>query len=503
MLADASEPPAAGGARRWLSFVHTNDIHGAFDLRPATWLEGQPPVGGFQALSGFVEAARALGPTVLLDAGDLMSGNPLTVIDFEGTTGGAAMALMNAVGYDAMALGNHEFDNGRAELEALVAAAAFPVLSANLRQDWSKQLLLPASTVLERGGVSIGVVGVILEDLAGVVDRDLIRGLVVEDAVMALEREVARLDPVTDLLVVVAHAGLEECRALAAAVEGIDVIFAGHDHRRTQTPWIERGVLIVEAGSSLTNAGQLQVEVWGDRILDYRYDLVVLEEGLAAQAAPAVLSLTERARALVDAEYGVELATLKQPLTRDYKAESPAGNWVTDAMRQAAQTDFAVTNGSGLRSDVLAGVLTRLDLHNLYPFRNLLSTFECTGSQLLVLAAHNAQRALGADGSVVQVSGLSYAFLADGTIQELMVAGEPVELARTYTGATSDFLLFSQAEKYLGFVPAVRHRRTELVSDVLVLQARAQGTIDATVEGRMRRVESGAPLDKDVRAPAP
>lgn len=112
--------------------LHTNDIHGQFTTTEATWKEGNPPIGGFSNLSAVVNGTRANNENVLLlDAGDLMTGNPICDYDYKGVQGGAMMEFMNLLDYDAMCLGNHEFDHGLEALDQLVAMATFPVLSDN------------------------------------------------------------------------------------------------------------------------------------------------------------------------------------------------------------------------------------------------------------------------------------------------------------------------------------------------------------------------------------
>jgi 2',3'-cyclic-nucleotide 2'-phosphodiesterase (5'-nucleotidase family) len=483
--------PLAGGtdqADGWLTILHTNDVHGAYDLREATWRDDRPLVGGYLALSGTVEAVRAERPVLLVDAGDLMTGNPLTVIDHHGVMGGCAMALMNAMGYDAMALGNHEFDNGRPALDDLLGMAEFPVLAANLWVEETGEALLPAHTIVEKSGVRVALIGLILEDLASVVDAVPLRGLRVEPVATAARREIGKLDPLSDLIVVVLHAGIRDARELAAEVGGIDIIIAGHDHQRTRQPIEIDGTLIVETGSRLTNLGRLDVRVVDDRVVEHRFELILLEEAATAGAVSAVVEVRDECHAAIEAEYGVEIATLVQPFRRSSRRESNVGNWVTDVMREAVDADFAIANSSGLRADIEAGPLTRLDIHQLMPFRNLLSVFECSGRELERLAALNAARSAGQGGSVVQLSGLRYRFDADGNVHDLEVGGQPIDLDGTYTGATSDFVLFSQAERYLGFVPAKRERTTLLLTDLLASAATRQSRIDVGVEGRFEEL---------------
>ncbi len=488
----ASDPGA------WITVLHTNDIHGAYAERPAEWLPEKPMIGGFRALAGTVTGIREQGPSILVDCGDLMAGTPLTSIEYRGVPGGGAMALMNSVGYDAMALGNHEFDLGRDALRGLIGLAAFPVLCANLDDATTGKPFAPAEEViLERGGLKIALVGLILDDLAAVVAAEPIRGLEVVPSIEAARAAVARLDPKSDVIIVLAHMGLDPSRAMAREVPGIDVILCGHDHRRTEEPIIESGTLVIETGSRLERLGRLDLRVAGDRVVDHRFELLDLPAAAGEQAPAAVRDLYAELDARIQSEYGTVVAELAEPFIRDSQRESNIGNWVTDAFRSASGADFAVTNSTGIRADVEAGPLTRFEIHSISPFPNTLCTFRASGEQLMAFARKNARKALGSvDGerAIVQVSGLSYRYGPDGEVVDLKVGGLPVDAGRIYVGATSDFVAVSQADKYLGFEPAGIQSTGRVIFDVLCEAAARTSPIAAEVEGRI------APLDAAVGA---
>ena len=488
--AAGGESPADSVAGVWITLLHTNDIHGAYAARPAEWLPGKPLVGGFAALAGTVAAIRDAGPAILIDAGDLMAGTPLTSIEYRGVPGGGAMAFMNAVGYDAMALGNHEFDLGRDAVVGLIGLAEFPILCANLVASASGERFAPAGhVILERAGVRVALIGLILDELVTVVASEPLAGLTVVPAIEAARDEVAALDAQSDIIVAVTHMGLEPSRAIARAVPGIDIIVTGHDHRRTDEPILDSGVLIVETGSRLERLGRLDLKVAGDRVVDHRFALLDLPAAAAERAPAAVTALATELDARIQAEYGRVVAEVAVPLVRDSSRESNIGNWITDAFRAETGADFAVTNSTGIRADAATGPLTRFDIHSISPFPNSLCTFRARGEQLLAFARKNALKAVGAgDGekAIVQVSGLTYSYGPDGAVSDLRVAGQPVEPERIYVGATSDFIAVSQADKYLGFEPAMIQSSGRLIFDVLCEAAARTSPIAARVEGRMR-----------------
>ena len=452
------------------------------------------------ALAARVTAIRSGGPTLLLDAGDLMTGTPISTLDYQGVAGGAIVELMNRVGYDAMALGNHEFDLGRAACTAAIGRARFPVLCANLADSTGELFTARdgGTVILERGGVRIAIIGLILDDLARVVPRSVITGLTVRPSIQVAREQVAKLDPVSDLIVVLTHQGLEASKNLARAVPGIDVIVAGHDHDLTREPIEQSGVLIVETGSRLERLGRLDLRVERDEVTDYRYELIdlVAEEASGGPEIEPVRVLVDEMDRQIQADYGQVLAELLTPFERRPRSESNLGDWVTDALRQAGGAEFAVTNSSGLRTDVAAGPLTKRELYGVAPFPNVLCTFLATGEDLLDFARSNARKALGrehGESSIVQVSGLSYSYDRKGRVADLRVGGRPVQPDSVYQGASHDFLVLSQFERYLGFEPRAVQVSTRLVTDVLYAAARAQGRIDTRVEGRIRGPAVNAP----------
>lgn len=505
--------PVAGGATpadslagAWITLLHTNDIHGAYAARPAEWLPGKPLVGGFPALAGTVATIRRAGPSILLDAGDLMAGTPLTSIEYRGVPGGGAMAFMNAVGYDAMALGNHEFDLGRDAIEGLIGLAEFPILCANLVTTASGERFAPAGhVIIERAGVKVAVIGLILDELATVVAAEPLAGLTVVPAIEAARDQVTALDAQSDLIIAVTHMGLEPSRAIARAVPGIDVIVTGHDHRRTDEPILESGVLIVETGSRLERLGRLDLKVAGDRVVDHRFALLDLPAAAAERAPAAVTALAGELDARIQAEYGRVVAEVAVPLVRDSARESNIGNWITDAFRAETGADFAVTNSTGIRADAAAGPLTRFEIHSISPFPNSLCTFRASGEQILAFARKNALKAVGAgDGekAIVQVSGLTYSYGPDGAVSAVSIGGKPVEPGRIYLGATSDFIAVSQADKYLGFEPAGIQSSGRLIFDVLCDAAARTSPIAARIEGRMRPLAGAETAGETAAEPA-
>jgi len=472
-----------------LLILHTNDMHGKFTTTEATWKEGSPPIGGLANLSAYIERERSGFERVLvLDAGDFMTGNPICDLEYEGITGAGMVEAMNRVGYDAVCLGNHEFDHGLEDLYELIEHCRFPLLSANTyRPDGS--LTAPARfRIIERNGLRIGLVGLLTEELYGVAAPKALAGTSVAPIVETAREMVRELDPKTDVIVLMTHVGVDDDKRLAREVAGIDVIVGGHSHTRLKAPVIENGVIIVQTGANCQNLGKLRLTVENDRVVSHQGELIELWPMDGGRTE--VRKLVDAMHARIDAEYGIVIGELVQAWDRSNDGESNIGNWLTDRMRDDAKADFAVLNSGGIRKDVGAGPLTKLEVLEVLPFYNYLTTFECTGTELLSLIVENARAAERNDHSVLQVSGIRYAYAPAGDgveVIEATVGGKPIEPAATYRGVTVDFLVQGNAKRYFGFVPSRFEVGSDLLSTVIIKAVEATGRVDSRLDGRIRR----------------
>lgn len=451
-------PTAEPGA---LTLLHTNDIHGHFAPERADWLPGEPAIGGFVRLEQelrAVRAARAPGTVLTFDGGDQLTGTPLTDLDEEGSVGGAMHRFFDRLGYDAWAVGNHEFDKGLDNLRGYTGRAAALPLSVNVRAPDGGPLLprQAFSHVFERGGVRVGVIGVTTDSLAGLMSpRDFARLSLLEE-VAAVRAEAERLDPDTDLLVVVSHIGLDADRAIARAVPALDVIVGGHSHTRLTAPVQEGNTWIVQAGSYNRSLGVVDLVVADDAVRSFRYELRDLTpESAAVPPDPALQALVDTYAARIDAYYGEVVSEAPVTLTRDYHHDNPLGRFITDALRSATGAEVAFYNGGGLRADLVAGVVTRGALYACFPFGNQVMTYRLTGSELLQVVLRNLAAEADEQRGYLSVSGLTWTWrVRNGApeVVEVRVGEQPLQLDRLYTVTSSSYVA-EQWERHLGAAP--------------------------------------------------
>jgi len=481
-----------------ITVFHTNDMHGGFTERPATWREGNPPVGGFSNLSAAVEGERAKGGRfLLLDAGDFMTGNPVCDYEIEGAKGGGMIEFMNLLDYDVVALGNHEFDHGLDNLDALMRVADFPIISANTYRP-EGGLTAPARyQILDVDGLRVGVIGLMTESLYGVASPTALAGTEVTSAAEAANELIKEIDPKTDLIILLSHIGANGDRRLARQVRNADIIVGGHSHTRIRDEEIVNGIRIAHAGSNLTMVGRLDLIVQGDTLLSYENQLIDLwpREG----GKPDVVTMESEFAARIEADFGKVIGQLTTDWERASRDESNLGNWLADCLREFGGGDFAVVNSGGIRKDLLAGPITKMDIVEILPFSNVVTTFTCSGEELLTLIKENAlAMAVGSHG-MLQVSGIRYTFSESGgviSIKSATVGGEPIDPAATYTGVSIDYVSHGNADRFFGFDPAEKEMWGDLLSDVIMRAVEEQGTIESSIDGRVTIV-SGRSAGRD------
>lgn len=445
-----------------LTVMHTNDLHGHYLPERADWLPGEPEIGGFVRMEQQVRAvrlAKGRANTLLLDGGDILTGTPLTAIKEEGAWGTPMLRFMEALGYDAWAIGNHEFDRGLDNLGLLTSKAPFAALSANLRAKGGRDPLFAEqafSRVFTVNGLKVGVIGGTTDGLKGLVSPADWGRMHVEPAAEAIRAEVAALDPQTDLLIALTHLGVDADKKLAAAVPGLDLIVGGHSHTRLTEAARQGDTWIVQAGSYGRSLGVVELDVADDRITTFHYELQDLTLDSATVEPDASLQgLADHYRTNIDTLYGETLGKAMVKLDKEYAHESALGRWITDALRVTSHTEIGVYNGGGLRSEIVPGVVTRRHLFECFPFENAVLTFHITGEQLVGIVLKNIAADNDGKHGFLSLGGVSWTWrMAAGApeVVSLTVGGQPVDLNRSYSAAATSYIV-EQWEKHLGFEP--------------------------------------------------
>ena len=426
-------PAAAREAK--IRLLHVNDFHGfAEPYRPLGRLELQ---GGAAYLAAQVKRLRAARPSLLLAAGDMIQGDNWANL-FQGAS---VIELMNAMGFDAMVVGNHEFDFGREVLQERVRQAAFPVLGANVQGLPD----LKPYVVRKVGAVRVAILGVVTPDTAQATHPKNVAGLSFTPPATVVREYLPRLRQEADLVVVLSHLGYAADRQLAQEVPGIDIIVGGHSHTRLDRPVRVNGTWIVQAFEHGRFLGVLDVTVERGRMKASEGRLVPIRPG-SGPADPEILALVKKYQRQVDSLLNVVVGEAATDLdAREARVQETAlGNLVADILKARAGAETALINGGTLRAGIPKGPVTRKQVYTALPFDNYLVALRLTGAQILAALEHGIAGLPEREGRFPQVAGLKFAYRPGAPpgrrVAEVEIGGRPLEPERTYTLATIDFL---------------------------------------------------------------
>jgi 2',3'-cyclic-nucleotide 2'-phosphodiesterase (5'-nucleotidase family) len=472
-----------------ITFLYTNDIHAHFTPAPAN--KNRPPIGGFVALDYYVKQQRKLAPaSLLLDAGDLMTGNLISDMDYKGAQGGALIEMMNMIGYDGRTFGNHDCDKPITNLAKLNALANFPTFCANFVDSAGKDFTGEKYHIYNVGGFKVGVIGITYYPMAGMASPASLLGFNSTDPVEAVNNVVPKIEPITDIIVVLSHIGIEADRELARKTKDVDIIIGGHSHTRLDKPEKVNGVLIVQAGSYASYLGRIDLAIAGDSIENYSDTLISLRVK-DIQPDPKLTGMVDSIAAIIEKQYGEVIGTLKSDW-KSGRGESNIGDWLTDAIRLKTGADVAFMNTGGIRRDIPAGPITLKDIKEMLPFENYIATFECTGGDLQKMFGINAENDSGGiarDG--LQMSGVNYTYRTAGgqsNIIKINIGGKTINPNKNYRVATLDYVI-DNADKYFGFIPQNVNKTGLLLSDLIIGAIKEAGTIDSKIDGRIKKEE--------------
>ena len=469
-----------------VTILHTNDMHAQFTPLPATWIKRdvKPQIGGMVALEYFIRQAKTQFPNaLLLDGGDICTGTLLSNIEYAGALNGGFVKMMNLIGYDAFTIGNHEFDNGQENLHKLIGLANFDVLSANLLVD-GKQFAPKACEIYNVNGVRVGVIGLILSDLDHVAAKKNLAGIDVDDPAQTAQRYIDKIDPKTDLIILLTHEGDDNDMELAQQIKNADIIVGAHSHTRIEKPIVKNGVIIVQAGSKSRYLGRLTVDVAGDTVSSYAGELTPVWVDSVKAQNPEMKKLVDGFQSQITADYGRQIGALKTAWRKNNDVETNLGDYISDVMRLTAKTDIAFLNSGGIRKSLPAGPITKMDVMEILPFSNYVVSFKLTGQQLAQIMTRALQNNIFGDSGILQVSGLKCAYkVGDRTVKitGLTVNGEKVQPDNVYSAATVDFVLGGLEDYEFRDVVTT----PQLLSDMVIEYIEAHPEVETSIEARI------------------
>lgn len=495
----ASGNCVAGSAT--IRILHVNDFHGfAEPYKP----QGSDELrGGIAWLGAEAGELRREKPSILLAAGDMISGNTWANL-FHGEP---VIELMNLMGFDAMTVGNHEFDYGVDILRQRISDARFPVLGANVKG----LVLLNPYVIKELAGVRMAILGVVTEDTPVTTHPRNVQGLKFEPVFETVRKYLPGLRRQADIIIVLSHIGFPADRILAQQVPGIDIIVGGHSHTRVDKPLTVGKTIIVQAWEHGKALGVLDLTVEDGKITGYNGRLVDIRPGMC-EPDRAVQALVDKYRKKADASLDGPAGRTEVDLDGENvrKRETNLGDLIADIVRGSARADAAIVNGGEIRTGIKKGVIRVRDIYSVLPFDSYVVAVILSGKQIIEALEHGVSTVVSGSGAFPQVSGISFSYDRSAQpgkrIREAGIGGKPIDPGKEYTVATNDFLA-AGGDGYTVFADAARSSGGYTVTggamkggklvysdasrqlrDVVVEYVKKRKVVAPKVEGRIKEV---------------
>lgn len=495
------------GVEHELTILHTNDHHGhplAFYDYPA----GNQ--GGLPARATYVAGLKADNNVLLLDAGDFNTGRPESNF-FKSEPD---VLGYNYVGYDAMAMGNHEFDNDWDAMQAQIAMSEFPWLCANVKKDGEYLDNVQPYMIKEYDGFKVAVIGLLTTRTVETGNPEYVNGLEFLNEIEVANELVPMLKKKADIVIALVHMGLYDndekgSRKIAANVPGLAMIVDGHSHTMLEEPVVVNGTPIVQArhwGLYVGNAslkfmdGEVTSFDWqldpinvqyrtkddaGKSTYHYVGEQIAEDEGLLAILTP----YADKVDAVLSEVIGNATDVFLNDDTR--KMETALGDIVSDSQQwflenMDIKVDFAFQNGGGIRATLGSGEIKKATVYEVLPFDNSIALVSLKGSDVVALFDKAATN-VGA-GAMPQVSkSVSLTINAEAkTVEEVLINGEAIDVNRVYKIAVNSYVA-AGGDGYSMFKNAVDYYDTSLMQRDAFIDYVIDlgGDITPTTDGRI------------------
>ncbi len=469
-----------------LDVMFTNDIHGGIDRYEATFMnpEFPPMLGGGGSAATYIQSVRNLTDgkkrdNFLVDAGDFFQGHPIGTM----SKGDAVIDYFNMVNYDLSVVGNHEYDISEDELIETYAKAKFPILSCNIINKKTGELVdyVTPYLIYEKMGLKIGIIGLTTTDTETMSFPEHIANIDVLPAKPELIKYIAKIRDQVDLIFVVGHMGIPydpqpaynrryksnkpkpnevrrwgyDAQELAHEVEGIDLFVGGHIHKGFADPWVDpvNHTLVVQGYAMGSNVGHLILKIDAETKTISGYETPAIREGMMItlfedewipnpEISAEILEMQKVAETGMNDVIGEAAVHLSKA---GVGPQNVIGNVVCEAMKEFTDADFAFMNLGGIRADIGRGPITYRDVFDVMPFDNKIVMFEVDGNflkEIIEMRVSGSRHGLRVAGINVVINKKRESY---NRISKLLIGGEEWKADKIYKIVTTDFLLQGNA----------------------------------------------------------
>jgi len=425
-----------------LEFYHVNDTHGVFEKSNKT------NAGGFGILSTMVKEARARASQTktiffLTSGGDVNTGTPESDVLFAEPD----FRSMGAIGFDAMVLGNHEFDHHWSHINKQQKWAGFPFLAANIKNKTKKKFSVLPYVVKEVYGLKIAFLGLITDQTKLLTLPANTKGLEITSAVETAKYWVPILRKQADVVVVLTHLGwcdLGQCQEpndvqLAMSVPGIDLILGGHSHTLMKQADVVSGTYIFQSYEKNQKVGVLQAEFYNGKFAvnsSEVKDIIGAEDQVIVRMQEPLKSLSQKKLKTVVAYSKIFLDGERESIR--YK-ETELTNLILMIFRKKTNSDIAILNAGGIRASLEPGDITVADIHRVLPFPNTLCTVELSGEKLIKYMNSIVLFNTG-EGDFPHFSGVNLKTNSENKIIDIKINGQTINLKKKYKIVVNNYI---------------------------------------------------------------
>jgi len=510
LFANGQDEPMQGTTQ--LVVLHTNDFHG----HPLKYFNyPAPDVGGLPAIATIVKEVRSEYKNVLvLDAGDINTGRPESNFYQQAPD----IIGYNYIGYDAMTLGNHEFDKPLDVLKEQEQMANFPFLSANVFYPDGTLVAEEPYIIKKFGNLKVGIFGLTTTETPKVTTPTITGNLIFKDEVETAKQMVAELEGQADIIIALTHMGLYDdnqhgSRKIAANVPGIDLIIDGHSHTKLSEPVYVNGVPIVQAWQWGLYVGEAVMTITDGKVTDFSWKPIYVNLKDRHKDENGKKFYTYKDKEIPEDQYLLTALTpylesvdakLSEAIgvasdlfdnTNVRKTETALGDLVADAMLWATKdqgADFAIQNGGGIRAAIPSGPVTKKIIYEVLPFDNSVMTVDMSGEEVQQMFDFIATIPRGKGGFPQVSKGVKFTVdFKEGKCRDIIINGRPIEKNRIYKVATNSFMA-AGGDGYVMMKNGYHYDTSAFQRDVVIdyIQQVLNGKLDPSVEGRITVIEA-------------
>lgn len=472
-----------------------NDLHGHLKSFDISTPHGKKETGGIARMATLIrtirkENQRRKTRTLVLVAGDILQGTPMSTV-FKGEPD---VKVLNAMGVDAMTVGNHEFDFGLENFHKLKTMADFPFLSANIIEKNTGRNLCPSSLAIAlTGDLSITIVGVTTRDLLRTTKADNVASLKAVDPLTSVKPAYDRAleqGPV----VILSHSRHQTDRAMAQALPEVAAIIGGHDQILLSPYRTVGSVPIFQAFEKGRYLGRIDLHIdpitKKARIVSHKYIPISPDIAPDRHVAKIVSAYNRRLDIQFKTVIGHAEVLLDGERERVRYEETALGNFIADIMVAHTAAQAAMINSGAIRASIHAGPVTVEDVFKVMPYANEIMLVNLSGAELAQVLARSVKSDRDEeDGGFLQVANLFFE-IKNRRVQNIRIGKDkaPLEQNRTYAVAIPDFLA-SGGDGYGVFKSKPVVRTGLPLKELIVDTIKQRRKIFAVTEGRIKRLD--------------